>query len=97
MRFELTTLTLARLCSTPELRPRPMTGLYTERQSLDKPHPQRLPEGRRHEERCGDEAAQNPLRPTGEPGARIGNCWQSRYLWLYHSRIRAQNGPHASE
>ena len=23
MRFELTTLTLARLCSTPELRPRP--------------------------------------------------------------------------
>ena len=24
MRFELTTLTLARLCSTPELRPRPV-------------------------------------------------------------------------
>jgi hypothetical protein len=24
MRFELTTLTLARLCSTPELRPRPL-------------------------------------------------------------------------
>ena len=26
MRFELTTLTLARLCSTPELRPRPWVG-----------------------------------------------------------------------
>ena len=26
MRFELTTLTLARLCSTPELRPRPLDG-----------------------------------------------------------------------
>ena len=26
MRFELTTLTLARLCSTPELRPRPVGG-----------------------------------------------------------------------
>ena len=29
MRFELTTLTLARLCSTPELRPRPwVRGMY---------------------------------------------------------------------
>ena len=26
-RFELSTLTLARLCSTPELRPRPLVGL----------------------------------------------------------------------
>lgn len=26
MRFELTTLTLARLCSTPELRPHPWVG-----------------------------------------------------------------------
>ena len=30
MRFELTTLTLARLCSTPELRPRPMYGRVLE-------------------------------------------------------------------
>jgi hypothetical protein len=27
MRFELTTLTLARLCSTPELRPHPWVGV----------------------------------------------------------------------
>ena len=26
MRFELTTLTLARLCSTPELRPHPLVS-----------------------------------------------------------------------
>ena len=30
MRFELTTLTLARLCSTPELRPRPLYGRVLE-------------------------------------------------------------------
>ena len=28
MRFELTTLTLARLCSTPELRPHSMEAVY---------------------------------------------------------------------
>ena len=35
MRFELTTLTLARLCSTPELRPRPWVwGRYKQRDGL---------------------------------------------------------------
>ena len=34
MRFELTTLTLARLCSTPELRPRPFrVAAYNEKQA----------------------------------------------------------------
>ena len=35
--FEPSTPTLARLCSTPELRPRPGGGLYARTQCHDKP------------------------------------------------------------
>ena len=48
MRFELTTPTLARLCSTPELRPRPIGYLapLPARQRPDKAHRFRLGKGR---------------------------------------------------
>jgi hypothetical protein len=43
MRFELTTLTLARLCSTPELRPLCGGGIYFDRAGAarEKMHPRR--------------------------------------------------------
>ena len=49
MRFELTTPTLARLCSTPELRPRPIgyVAHLPARQTPDKAHRYRLGKGPR--------------------------------------------------
>ena len=69
MRFELTTLTLARLCSTPELRPRPsVEAIYKTRGGAARGNRGKFPQ---HPETRKGRPMGDPFRLTDGAGEEI--------------------------
>ena len=104
MRFELTTLTLARLCSTPELRPHSMSGEIRCLIGGCKREKRKKSRQRKNAVDSARAARQSALPGCGQHGGwikgRSGDCWlalramregeRNSCLWM-RSRIAAGN------